>query len=189
MILCYTVQFFSSYKYFLRLLESKLRIKFHPTLPRFVLKVEAFFTGAIIHESWIHVTFHLLILYNCLLKISLSMVCKDVEVEPVLQDIIGEELNRVADIPPDARLDIVARRFWERRRSAFFDVRACHPNADSYRDMDPDQTFRQHETERKRPYASRVLEVDRSRASHIHTISFQRDRWNGDLVLNGLLLT
>ena len=26
----------------------------------------------------------------------------------------------------------------------------CHPNTDSYRDMDPDQIFRQHEAEKKR---------------------------------------
>ena len=37
-----------------------------------------------------------------------------------------------------------------RQRSAFFDVRVCHPNADFYRDLDPDQIFRQHETEKKR---------------------------------------
>ena len=39
----------------------------------------------------------------------LSMVCKDVEVEPVLQDITGEELNRGPNTVADARLDIVAR--------------------------------------------------------------------------------
>ena len=33
-------------------------------------------------------------------------VCKDVEVEPVLQDITGEELNRGDNTAPDARLDI-----------------------------------------------------------------------------------
>jgi len=87
----------------------------------------------------------------------LSMVCNGVEIEPVSQDITGEELNREANTAPDARLDIVARGFWERQRSAFFDVRVCHPNADSYRDLDPDQIFRQHETEKKRQYASRVL--------------------------------
>jgi len=87
----------------------------------------------------------------------LSMVCDGVETEPVLQDITGEDLNRGANTTPDARLDIVARGFWERQRSAFFDVRVCHPNADSYRDLDPDQIFRQHETEKKRQYASRVL--------------------------------
>ena len=90
----------------------------------------------------------------------LRMVCNGVEIEPVLQDITGEELNRGANTAPDARLDIVARGFWERQRSAFFDVRICHPNADSYRDMDPHQIYRQHETEKKRQYASRILDVE-----------------------------
>ena len=69
----------------------------------------------------------------------LRMVCNGVEIEPNLQDITGEELNRGANTAPDARLDIVARGFWKRQRSAFFDVRICHPNADSYRDMDLNQ--------------------------------------------------
>ena len=86
----------------------------------------------------------------------LRMVRNGVETEPVLQDLTGEELNRGANTVPDVRLDIVARGFWERQRSAFFDVRVCHPNADSYRDWDPDQIFRQHETEKKRQYTSRV---------------------------------
>ena len=53
----------------------------------------------------------------------LRMVCNGVETEPVLQDITGEELNRGANTAPDARLDVVTRGFWERQRSAFFDVR------------------------------------------------------------------
>ena len=44
----------------------------------------------------------------------LRIVCNGVEIEPVLQDITGEELNRGANTAPDARLDIVARGFWER---------------------------------------------------------------------------
>ena len=71
-------------------------------------------------------------------------------------------MNRGANTAPDARLDIVSRGFWERQRPAFFDVWACHPNADSYRDMDPDQIFRQLETEKKGQYASRVLEVEQT---------------------------
>ena len=86
----------------------------------------------------------------------LRMVCNGVETEPVLQDITGEELNRGANTALDARLDIVERGFWERQRSAFFDVRICHPNADSYRDMDLNQIYRQHETEKKRQYASKL---------------------------------
>ena len=41
-------------------------------------------------------------------------------------------------------------------------MRICHPNADSYRDMDPNQIYRQHETEKKRQYASRILEVEQA---------------------------
>ena len=50
----------------------------------------------------------------------LRMVCTDVEIEPVLQEITGEELNRGANRAPDARLDIHARGFWDRQQSAFF---------------------------------------------------------------------
>ena len=61
----------------------------------------------------------------------LHMVCTDVETEPVLQEITGEELNRGANKATDARLDVHARGFWDRQQSAFFDVRVCHPKADS----------------------------------------------------------
>ena len=46
----------------------------------------------------------------------LSMVCSDIEIEPVLQDISGEHLNRGSNKCQDARLDIQARGFWERHR-------------------------------------------------------------------------
>ena len=61
----------------------------------------------------------------------LMMVCNVVGVEPVLQEVTGGTLNLGANKTPDARLDIHARGFWERQKSAFFDVRVCHPNADS----------------------------------------------------------
>ena len=49
----------------------------------------------------------------------LRMVCNDVEVEPVLQEVTGETLNHGANKAPDARLDIHARGFWERPYSTF----------------------------------------------------------------------
>ena len=61
----------------------------------------------------------------------LRMVCNDVEVEPVLREVTGETLNHGANKAPDARLNIHARGFWERQRSAFFDVRVCLANAPS----------------------------------------------------------
>ena len=72
----------------------------------------------------------------------LTSVCNDVEIEPVLQDVTGESLNNGANIAQDARLDVHARGFWERQTSAFFDVRICHPNAESYRDLRPKQIYK-----------------------------------------------
>ena len=72
----------------------------------------------------------------------LSIACSDVEIEPILQDISGEQLGRGSNRAPDAILDIHARGFWENQRSAFFDMRVLHPNADSYRDLELQQIYR-----------------------------------------------
>ena len=97
----------------------------------------------------------------------LSMVGSDVEIEPVLQDISGEHLNRGSNKAQDARLDIHARGFWERHRSAFFDMRVCHPNAVSYRDLEPQQIYRIHET-RTRKRISTQRESWTSSMEHSH---------------------
>ena len=101
----------------------------------------------------------------------LNIVCNDVEVEPVLQELTGEVLPRGANTAPDARLDIHARGFWEKQRSAFFDVRVCHPNAVSYKDLSPQQIYRQHENEKKRMYA----QSDGDRTRNVYTISIYND--------------
>ena len=87
-------------------------------------------------------------------------MCSDVEVEPVLQDITEEQLSRGSNRAQDARLDIWARGFWDPQSSAFFDVRVCHPNAESYRDQEPQQIYHIHENEKKRLYSRRVLDVE-----------------------------
>ena len=56
------------------------------------------------------------------------------------QEVTGETLNHGANKAPDARLDIHARGFWERQRSAF---------------------YKKHENEKKRQYAERVMEIER----------------------------
>ena len=88
------------------------------------------------------------------------MVCRDVEVQPVLQDTSGEDLNRGSNKAQDAKLDIHALGFWERHRSAFFDVRVCHPNAVSFKDLKRQQIYRIHENEKKRLYSRRVLDIE-----------------------------
>ena len=77
----------------------------------------------------------------------------------VLQDISGEHLNRGSNKAQDARLDIPTRGFQERHQPAFFDVRVCHPNAVSYRNLEPLQ-IRIHENEKKRLYSMRVLDIE-----------------------------
>ena len=91
----------------------------------------------------------------------LRAVCTDVEMEPVLQEVTGKVMLRGVNKAPDARLDIRARGFWAREQSAFFDVRVCHPNADSYRNLTPEQIYKLHENDKKRHYSSRVLEIER----------------------------
>ena len=88
------------------------------------------------------------------------MVRNYVEGELVLQDVTGETLNYGANKAPDACLDIHARGFWERKRSAFFDVQVCNPNAESYKDLTPKQIYKEHVNERKRQYVERVMEIE-----------------------------
>ena len=59
----------------------------------------------------------------------LNTACSDVETKTVFQDIYVEQLSRGSNKSQDARWDIQARGFWEHQRSAFSDVRVCHPNA------------------------------------------------------------
>ena len=89
------------------------------------------------------------------------MVCTDVEMEPAFQEVTGEVLPGGANKAPDARLDIQARGFWAGEQSAFFDVRVCQPNADSYKNLTPKQIYKLHENDNKRVYSSRVLDVER----------------------------
>ena len=42
------------------------------------------------------------------------------------------------------------------------DVQVCHPNAESYKDLTPQQIYCQHENEKKHMYASRVMEVEQA---------------------------
>ena len=90
----------------------------------------------------------------------LDLVCNDVETEPAVQEITAETLNSGANLACDARLDIHARRLWERQKSTFFYIRVCHPKADSYKDLTPEQMNRLLENEEKRMYERQVLEVE-----------------------------
>ena len=92
----------------------------------------------------------------------LSEVCKDVEVEPSLIKLQGEEqrLNNTAKTQDDVRLDFCGRGFWIRCQRAFFDVRVFNPNAQRYLRQTLKQSFVVNEREKKHHYNSRIMEVD-----------------------------
>ena len=110
----------------------------------------------------------------------LSSVCSDVRMEPILQDISGEQLSRGTNSAPDARLDIHARGFWERQRAALFDVRVCHPNANSYRKMESQQVDRIRENEKSRQYSRRVLDVEQGTFTPL--VLRQRVEWGKEFL-------
>jgi len=86
----------------------------------------------------------------------LSMVCNDVEIEPVLQEFTGESLPSGTNRAPNTHLAIHARGFWERQRSAF----SNYANTDSYRDLDLKQMYKQHENDKRRLYTQRVMDME-----------------------------
>ena len=89
----------------------------------------------------------------------LSEVCHDVEREPPLLPLTGETIiPQSANRRDDARADIRARGFWGWQQSAFFDVRVCHPNAQSYRRTSIPAMYRRHEQA-----GDRIREVERPR--------------------------
>ena len=91
----------------------------------------------------------------------LPEVCKDVEVEPSLIKLQGEEqrLNNTAKTQHGVRLDFRGRGFWIRGQRAFFDVRVFNPNAQRYLRQTLKQSFAVNERE-KHHCNRRIMEVD-----------------------------
>ena len=96
-----------------------------------------------------------------LLTSLLSKVCKNVQVEPHLQPLDNEVMNlKSATTSSDARLDVKAGGFWSRGVTAFFDVRVSHVNSKTNQGKPSAAIFKEKESEKKRKYQQRVLEVE-----------------------------
>jgi hypothetical protein len=73
-------------------------------------------------------------------------ISKDVECEPHLQPLTGENLENCGNnISDEARLDFSVRGFWQRGQRAFFDVRVFNPFAPSYRTQKLQNVFKTQE--------------------------------------------
>ena len=58
-------------------------------------------------------------------------------------------------------------------QSTFFNVKVCHPNAYSYKNLTTEQIYKLHENDKKRLYSSRVLEVERGTFTLLFLITLE----------------
>ena len=101
----------------------------------------------------------------------LSVVAHEVQIEPQLQPLTGESLQRHANTDSEARLDVAARGFWH--EMAFFDIRVFNPFAKSYLNQNQslESVFRNHENQKKKSYNQRVIQVEHGTFTPIVTSS------------------
>ena len=90
----------------------------------------------------------------------LKEVCRDVQIEPALIPLSGQQFPASTNHQDMARLDVSARGLWAPMEKAFFDVRIFHPNATSNRSKSLPQLYQSHEMEKKRMYNQRIIEVE-----------------------------
>ena len=88
----------------------------------------------------------------------MKKVYSDVELEPQLQAIHGEQIDGLAG--DNARPDIRARGVWRHGQNAYFDVRITNTNAQSQCHLTPKRILEKHEKEKKRQYNSRIMNIE-----------------------------
>ena len=93
----------------------------------------------------------------------LSEVCTDVVKEPHLVPLTGERFfHKTANTSNEARLDISARGVWNTMDKVYFDVRVFHHECPSNNKLAIASAYKKHESEKKRCYNARVLNVEKA---------------------------
>ena len=87
----------------------------------------------------------------------LSKVSNDVQTEPEVQPLTGEQLNRCTIKGYEARLDIRARGFWRRGQNPYFDVRITNANSESVKTTSVGNVLSKHEREKKNGHITNEL--------------------------------
>ena len=90
----------------------------------------------------------------------LKEVCNDVQTEPALMPTDPNVVQ--GNALPNARTDICARGVWSRYEKTFFDVRICHPTAESHLRKSVACLYAENESEKKRAYGDRIRNVERA---------------------------
>ena len=91
----------------------------------------------------------------------LHEVCRNVSIEPALQPLTGQNLNRSAITSNGSRVDVSARDFWVRDQQAFFDVRVFNSFAKRHAKKLLLKSFAINEKEKTMSYNSRVQEIEK----------------------------
>ena len=89
----------------------------------------------------------------------LKRVCNDVEIEPPLQLLTNEHLERDAINTDSARVDVRARGFWRRGQNAFIDVRVANPGSATHLKNRLRKSCKSMR-EKKRAYNERIVNVE-----------------------------
>ena len=79
----------------------------------------------------------------------LKKVCNEVEIEPLLQPLTNEHLERGSINTDSARLYVRARGFWRRGQNAFIDVRVTNPGAATQAPTPIEKILEKHEREKR----------------------------------------
>ena len=99
----------------------------------------------------------------------LGELCNNVEIEPMLQPLTGEQMRlRTAITGDEARLDVKASGFWRRNQVAFFDINVTHINTASYSNSTTEQTIKKQKNRKKRSYNQREMEVEGGLFTPLH---------------------
>ena len=88
----------------------------------------------------------------------LKETCNDVEVEPSLQPLGGEQITGL--VGNNAKPDVRARGFWREGQNAYFDVRITNTNSPSQCHLTTEKILAKHEKEKKRHYNNRIMNVE-----------------------------
>ena len=88
-------------------------------------------------------------------------VQNDVEIEPRLQELEGEQFTTLSTLTGEqARPDIRARGFYRPGQNTYFDVKVINPNSDSYTSDTTRRVFEKAEQQKMRAYSERILNVE-----------------------------
>ena len=87
-------------------------------------------------------------------------MCLNVQIEPELLPIESDGPRR-GKTAEKARLDVAGVGVWGAYEKTFLDIRIMHPNAPTYLSKPIERFYEMHESEKKRRYNERVLQIEK----------------------------